>query len=353
MEGTLLLDSVTVVESEGILHADSIKTKAEITLTAGGAAEVVVESGIILQKGTIELNDNRLVLQNSDVTALQFTDGTITAADPDWGKVVWHIAEDSGLYVVPFHSEALEPTWMGMIITTRGDGIDGFVEFSTYQTDAEVSPNNLPYPAEVLAPGYDGAEATLDTFWADIADRYWYTRADDYTTVPVAQVAFMYAEENLEGDNTITKANLAISYLGEDCWESMSAEIDTSENLAISDPMNDYYIWILHDNDVGPCIPSLKASAAELIPVKEKSSDYKLLPTLVTNNTDGRVALNKDETGELQIFNLHGSLTKVFRLTEGSNTIPLGKHLQQDGVYLYRVWVDGKLKNTDRLVRLE
>lgn len=62
---------------------------------------------------------------------------------------------------------------------------------------------------------------------------------------------------------------------------------------------------------------------------------------------------NKRESGYLEIYNIQGAKTGTVNIQEGSNQVPLGNLLPQSGIYIYKVFVNGEIKNTSKLVKIQ
>lgn len=53
MQGKMILDSASIIENKATLKTDSLKNAGDIRLT-GNAAQLVIDSGMILQKGVFK-----------------------------------------------------------------------------------------------------------------------------------------------------------------------------------------------------------------------------------------------------------------------------------------------------------
>ncbi len=80
---------------------------------------------------------------------------------------------------------------------------------------------------------------------------------------------------------------------------------------------------------------------------------YKLIPNFFGDDKTGKVTLDTDEQGSLKIYSMDGRLVGDYSLTEGQNTINLSKVLVQNGVYIYKIFVNGQLRKTDKLVAVK
>src|SRR5687767_13731797 len=80
--GKMVLDSVSNIMNEGIIHADSIYSKALIEM-GGTEAEINIHSELFVRKGKIILNGNSLNIYNSNPLALKRIQGGIVAETAD------------------------------------------------------------------------------------------------------------------------------------------------------------------------------------------------------------------------------------------------------------------------------
>jgi len=247
VQGKMLMDTASIIENKATLKTDSLKNAGDILLT-GNAAQMIIDSGMILQKGVLQLSSNKLVLLNGDTNALQVTEGKLIAEDSLWGKVVWHIGENTGKYKVPFVNDSLQDVGIEFEVIDAGDGSDGYLEFSTFETVATDSPNNAIQPPDMLY--FQEAAATVDSNWEKIADRYWLTKHAGFGTPPLANITLHYDSLNLAGLNLIDKANLRLSRLRQRCWEEVPYQIDTVQRMAVADTLDDYSIFMLHETIV-------------------------------------------------------------------------------------------------------
>jgi len=246
MNTAIINDSNTVIVNYGKIKVMEMENKGKIELK-GTAASIIIDSTLILEKGKIFLNANKIMLNNPDTAALLRTNGYLIAEDSLWGKLVWKIGEAPAgwKYVVPFVNDSLEDVGMEFQVVEPGTG-EGSIEFSTFGTVATDSPNNAVQPPDMIY--FHEAAATIGSNWQKIADRYWLTKPVDYTVPPLANVTLRYDSSSIAGTNTIEKNHLAISKLKDRCWEEVEAEIDTTERRFAADSLNDYYLWILHDS---------------------------------------------------------------------------------------------------------
>lgn len=82
----------------------------------------------------------------------------------------------------------------------------------------------------------------------------------------------------------------------------------------------------------------------------KQSLDYRLIPNLYKDNFTARITLGADESGEVQIYAMDGRLMGQHSVTSGSNQLDLVNDGLIGGVYIYRVIVNGQIKNNGKLV---
>jgi len=238
VKGKMLMDTASVIQNSATLKTDSLKNAGDIRLT-GNAAQMIIDSGMILQKGVLQLNSNKLVLLNGDTNALQVTEGKLIAEDSLWGKVVWHIGENTGKYKVPFVNDSLQDVGIELSVIDIGNGENGIIEFSTYKTQSD----NFPKPYELLR--YPFASAGVDSHALKIADRYWFINAAQYTQNPVSEITLKYDSSELNG----TEDSLIISRLGNKCWKDwthLSGTLNATQRKFQTDSLSKYDVLILH-----------------------------------------------------------------------------------------------------------
>lgn len=82
------------------------------------------------------------------------------------------------------------------------------------------------------------------------------------------------------------------------------------------------------------------------------TTDYRLHPNLISGNAEARIKLMKGEDGVVEIFDFLGVKVAAYSVSEGENTLSLN-HFYRNGLFIYHVTVNGKLKTTDKLVFLD
>jgi|GEM_PF-870078 len=236
VKGKMLMDTASVIQNNATLKTDTLKNAGDIRLT-GNAAQLVIDSGMILQKGELQLNSNKLVLLNGDTNALQVTEGKLLLGDSLLGSVVWNVADNTGKYVVPF-SDSLGDVFVELKILQAGDSLGQFT-FSTYQTEND----NAPLPA---AMGDDAARMILETP-LKITDRFWKVEAENYNNIPTGKLKVTYLVSEAEGDNVITIDSLVLSRWDGNCWKKLDGEIDSASRTYQTDTTASYGVLALHE----------------------------------------------------------------------------------------------------------
>jgi len=236
VQGKMLLDTASVLESKATVKTDTLKNAGDIKLT-GTAAQLMIGSGVVLEKGVLELNSNKLLILNDDTNALKITDGNLTVGDSLLGSVIWNISNKTGKYVVPF-SDSLGDVFVELKVLQAGDSLGQFV-FSTYQTDN----SNEPLPANM---GDDAARMLIETP-LKITDRFWKVEAANYDSLPAGKLKVTYLASETEGSNTITVDSLMLSRWDGNCWQKLEGEIDSASGTYQTDTSDRFGTMVLHE----------------------------------------------------------------------------------------------------------
>ncbi len=162
--------------------------------------------GIFTVDGVLELNSNKLIIDNKNTDAISYNSGYIkseSTPQDGLGEIEWKIGNTIGSFDVPFGSGSGSND-LNLVLNTKtaADPQDGSVVFATYPTDG----HNKPYPDGILS---------LDTLEPkNLADRYWELKPV-FTTKPDVTISFKYTPEDIDAtDNPdLIEANLmAIRY---------------------------------------------------------------------------------------------------------------------------------------------
>jgi len=159
--------------------------------------------GIFIVDGVMDLNKNRLILDNGTPGAINYQTGFLKSETPPsgsggLGEIEWKIGSNINTYAVPFGS-GTGGNDLNLVLETKtaASPSSGSIVFATYPTDL----NNEPYPPTVL---------NLDTFKAtEIADRFWELQSN-YTTKPDVVINFKYTADDV---NQTSNPNMNESYL--------------------------------------------------------------------------------------------------------------------------------------------
>jgi hypothetical protein len=174
---------ITGIGSLRIYNLKSDKTAGSLILDRN----ITIDNILTLTNGKIDLNQNKITINNGTSGAVSRTNGWLESEDTDnSSKVQWNIGTSIGQHIFPFGKNA--SVYIPFIFNLISGNI-GNITVSTYGTPA----NNLPWP---LAPqavlnldrqGIDNSTNTVDRFW----------QLDKTGTTGVADIIFTYddAEE--------------------------------------------------------------------------------------------------------------------------------------------------------------
>jgi gliding motility-associated-like protein len=200
--------------------------------------------GIFDVEGVLDLNQNRLILDNGNPGAINYQNGFIkseTTPQNGLGEIEWKIGSTIGTYAVPFGSGA-GGNDLNLLLETKtaANPNTGSIAFATYPTNG----NNEPYPTGI---------SSLDTFKAEtIADRYWKLEPL-YTTKPDIKLSFKYTPEDVDQtDNPhMIEANLEVIRFNDNIlpntWLDMKMTGTSDiQNKTVSTPVisgTNFYTW--------------------------------------------------------------------------------------------------------------
>lgn len=149
-----------------------------------------VIKGIDTIDGVLDLNKNRLIIDNNNPGAISYKSGYIkseTTPIDGLGEIEWKTGSAPGTFSVPFGSGKNSDNDLNLSLSalTTADPDTGSIVFATYPTDG----SNKPYPAGVFS---------LDTFLKEnVADRYWEIKPN-YNTKPDVSVLFRYTPDDVD-----------------------------------------------------------------------------------------------------------------------------------------------------------
>ena len=82
---------------------------------------------------------------------------------------------------------------------------------------------------------------------------------------------------------------------------------------------------------------------------KEKFA-YKLYPNPTANNATLEYSLNANEIGKLELYNIAGSKVASCDLAQDKTQLQFTTEQLQAGIYLYRIIINNKIVETQKLV---
>jgi hypothetical protein len=107
--------------------------------------------------------------------------------------------------------------------------------------------------------------------------------------------------------------------------------------------------WYLSVQPGGSLRSSLDKSSLATKSISDETHEIVLFP----NPSNGQIQLNytleKEEQGELQITDMLGKNVATYELNEKENSLSINKTELNDGMYLYRVLINGELVKTDKI----
>lgn len=177
------------------LGGASSTTFNNLTINTSAATDAVqltndatISNNLVLTQGALELNQNTLIVSNSNTTAISRTSGFMMSENiaAPYGTIRWFINNSVGAHVYPFGVSSTQYIPLTLDVTsagTRGVG-SGYVPVSTYATQATNPPGEFPSGVSNLNGTTGGASVT---------DRYWNITlgsAEFATTRPTSTVTF-------------------------------------------------------------------------------------------------------------------------------------------------------------------
>lgn len=229
-----------------VIHATNTPT---VTLLDDAG---IRSSGVLTLGGVLDLNQRTFNIKNSATSAITGSGYVLSEATNGNGKLAWYVGNNTGAYVYPFGNAAGASIPFTFNITTGGTQTsNGNVTVSTYPTGVD----NTPWVSSVghmnfESNGLDGTSATLD--------RWWVIDANNYTTKPVSNMTFKYADTDLINNTLITEANLKAQRwsatggnLGTGGWDPPTTFGSNTSNSAANtvtvNGVTNYSPWVLHD----------------------------------------------------------------------------------------------------------
>ncbi|MDD3877680.1 MAG: Ig-like domain-containing protein [Bacteroidales bacterium] len=155
--------------------------------------ETTVKNKLNLKKGSLNLNQNTLIIENNQPSSIVRDLGFIYAefnSTSLYSKVRWNIGNLVENYTIPFGKSEAEYIPLRLDIKSNHMSSEAYLDFSTYGTESDNYP--APLMVEHLGEFSDGLR---------IADRYWYIgdSGDDetpYLSVE-GEITFTYLSDEL------------------------------------------------------------------------------------------------------------------------------------------------------------
>ncbi|MCB9246560.1 MAG: PKD domain-containing protein [Flavobacteriales bacterium] len=217
---------------------------------------------ILSNANVLELNSNRLIINNPSPTAIPLFAGRgyilgETAFVPGYGEVQWNVrdAASPASYTIPLGGNLYFRFDVNNAGTQNADS--GFVRVATYPTNNTLDPNNRPFPSGVTHTNNEyGVENSLA-----MTDRFWILSSGGYSTDPDLDVYFKYDGDNA-GQNSIFLSDLgALRWDGGiSGWQYpvKGSSVPASEYVLLSNGRDFNGIWTL--SDTTPCPEALFSS---------------------------------------------------------------------------------------------
>lgn len=218
-------------------------------------------NGVLTLDCIFELNSNIFILNFQNPAAIQHQSGYIFAETPPssgLGTIRWKINSALGNYLVPFgagySSEADLTINLGLKTPSSNDG---FVDFSTWPTNAQ----NSPMPNSVFS--MDPYDPTL------VANRFWLV-SPNFSNTPNVNIGFHYLD--FDHQDITEKSLQAIRYnnnlnVWDDWGPDGSADVNTNYlSTSVISQNNWFDYWTL---------------------VGENPTDYLFVPSAFSPNGDG------------------------------------------------------------------
>jgi hypothetical protein len=225
------------------------------TLFSFGQARLVINNNAFI----VVSNSAKVVLENPNTNALTiWGTGANIISEGQQNQIVWDIANNTGIYTIPWTTRPLVQGGngtkipMSMNITGAGSS-DGIFNFSTYETATDMNTALPTFPSIVssmTSPALGMADGSLY-----VVDRFWILDNSSYTTKPSATLSFNYddAANEIAGTNLLSEANLRAQRWNSDLesWELLLfGSTNTATNITnnvIASVADFYPVWILVD----------------------------------------------------------------------------------------------------------
>jgi gliding motility-associated-like protein len=250
----------------------------EINTLVGGGNPGPKTGVLKLNDRELNLNSNRLIVNNQDPKGIQKTTGFLFGETPPaagYSTVQWNIrtAGWGNVYEVPFVNADGDEIPFNYSITQGGNQIidSGFFEISTYPTDPSLALNNRPLPT---GSNHFNNEYGVENELLGM-DRFWALNAYGFSKVPKAHLKFGYADRDWDGSNgsrnTVDEQELrAVRYLrSSSLWDFPGGGIVNpgANYLIVSDASGYNGNWVLSNWPSCPKVEFDFTNACELVPI--------------------------------------------------------------------------------------
>lgn len=204
-DGTVVLDGTNpqIIGGTQPTHFENLSLKHSIkTIQITNC----IVNGILSINAILDLNKNKLVLNNNSPQAINYISKYIlseTLPSQGYGEIQWIIGNSRGTYSIPFGSGLSSDADLKLNLTTitPGNPSTGNISFATYPTDCY----NNEFPLNATEMNYNPRM---------VVDRYWVIDPDYSINKPDVDIVFQYNSTDVENCNDeINQQNLkAIRY---------------------------------------------------------------------------------------------------------------------------------------------
>ena len=183
-------------------------------------------NGILLINAVLDLNKNKLILNNNSPQAINYISKYILSESlpsQGYGEIQWNIGNSLGDYKIPFGSGMSTDADLNLVLSTvsPGNPSTGSISFATFPTDC----NNHDLPSGVFEMSFNSRT---------VADRYWIIDPNFTVNKPEINIVFQYTSEDMDECNyKISQDSLkAIRYNTTlDRWDDMDPVGIADKNL--------------------------------------------------------------------------------------------------------------------------
>jgi gliding motility-associated-like protein len=250
----------------------------EVNALVGGGNPGPRKGILHLNDRVLNLNSNRLLVNNEDPKGIGRTSGYIyaeTNPSQGYGTVQWNVRTSGwgSVYIVPFANLDGDLIPFQYSITAGGKQIidSGFFEISTYPTDPTAGLNNRPLPTG--SSHFDNEYGVENEILG--MDRFWVLNAFGFVNVPQVHLGFGYADRDWDASNgsrnVIDEQELrAVRYLsGSQLWDFPGGGTANpgSNKLVLNNAKSYNGNWVLSNWPSCPKAGFDFVNGCELIPI--------------------------------------------------------------------------------------